>query len=591
MAALTPADVKRWDADAIHGVFQTATNRAATLQRLGDSLQQVHNNLSDWQGEAGDAFRADLGKTRRDIEADGQESKQVAAAVSRAEADVRSVKSELDGIERAAEGYGWTITSDWRIDPGNSMIGLERLTLAAEQQLLQGQLDTCKLHAHNADQELATAVRGSVGDIPLDAIGHQPGAAPPAPGAPKPPAAGQPKSWQDMLLPAGPASAEPGGGPPNGPPVPAGAVGGKPSSLEDMMLGRGQPADSGGKPPPGSLPDLLSRLGQPGAPGAPAPRLKPADVESFKAMARQTMIKDGVPPDQIEAKLNAVVANTQQWIDHGMPHYVAPEGPRPPPPGFGEGFGDRWFATEQGIKNLIGQGGPGAPGVLQSWEQMLKGSLETAQNPMGAAMGEVQNAIDSPSAAYYLGGKASDGAFALPGLLFGGEGAAVEAGLPAETVTPGGAPLAVMHGWDPLGGMPWDDFSSHFGTPETRVWPGNDGFPPGYDPQPAHLPAGTLIDRFGSEYGRYLAPDGTPFADRALPPESMGGDYNRYMVTGKALPPGWQIVEGPVEPWYGQTPSPGSLQYMIVGPDGVKVNVKELVDRGILDEYGPPLGR
>ena len=193
MAALTPADVKRWDADAIHGVFQTATNRAATLQRLGDSLQQVHNTLSDWQGEAGDAFRADLGKTRRDIDADGQESKQVAAAVSRAEADVRSVKSELDGIEQAAEGYGWTITSDWRIDPGNTMIGLDRLTLAAEQQLLQGQLDACKLHAHNADQELATAVRGSVGDIPLDATGHQPGAAPPAPGAPKPAGRGSAK--------------------------------------------------------------------------------------------------------------------------------------------------------------------------------------------------------------------------------------------------------------------------------------------------------------------------------------------------------------------------------------------------------------
>ena len=274
MAALTPADVKRWDADAIHGVFQTATNRAATLQRLGDTLQQVHNNLSDWQGQAGDAFRADLGKTRRDIDADGQESRQVAAAVSRAEADVRSVKSELDGIEQAAEGYGWTITPDWRIDPGNTMIGLDRLTLAAEQQLLQGQLDTCKLHAHNADQELATAVRGSVGDIPLNATGYQPGAAPPAPGAPKPPSPGQPKSWQDMLLPAGPASAEPGGGPPKGPPVPAGAGGGKPPSLEDMMLGRGQPSTPDGqKPPPGSLPDLLSRLGQPACswrPGASA---------------------------------------------------------------------------------------------------------------------------------------------------------------------------------------------------------------------------------------------------------------------------------------------------------------------------------
>jgi hypothetical protein len=192
-----------------------------------------------------------------------------------------------------------------------------------------------------------------------------------------------------------------------------------------MMLGRGQPADSGGKPPPGSLPDLLSRLGQPGAPGAPAPRLKPADVESFKALARQSMISDGVPPDQIDGRLNDVVARTQQWMDNGMPKYVPPEGPRPPPPGFGEGFGDRWFTTEQGIKNLIGQGGPGAPGVFQSWEQMLKGTLETAQNPMGAAMGEVQNALESPSAAYYFGEKGADAAFAAPTLMFGGEGAGI----------------------------------------------------------------------------------------------------------------------------------------------------------------------
>jgi len=427
VAALTPADVKRWHADAIHGVFQTATNRAATLQRLGDSLQQVHNTLSDWQGDAGDAFRADLGKTRRDIDADGQESKQVAVAVSRAEADVRSVKSELDGIERAAEGYGWTITSDWRIDPGNTMIGLDRLTLAAEQQLLQGQLDTCKLHAHNADQELATAVRGSVGDIPLDASGHQPGAAPPAPGAPKPPSPGQPKSLQDMLLPAGPASAEPGGSPPKGPPVPAGAGGGKPPSLEDMMLGRGQPVDSGGKPPPGSLPDLLSRLGQPCAPGAPAPRLKPADVESFKAMARQTMISDGVPPDQIEAKLNAVVANTQQWIDHGMPHYVPPAPPRPPPPNFGEGFADHWFGFEQGIHDLTGQNGLSALG--DSWGGMAKGLAGRAEDyllqgpvaPINDLTHEFKSFIDNP--AYYAGGRTADAALTLPGMMFGPEGA------------------------------------------------------------------------------------------------------------------------------------------------------------------------
>lgn len=41
MEPLTPADVKRWDLDAIRGVFQTASQRADTLQRLGDSLQTL----------------------------------------------------------------------------------------------------------------------------------------------------------------------------------------------------------------------------------------------------------------------------------------------------------------------------------------------------------------------------------------------------------------------------------------------------------------------------------------------------------------------------------------------------------------------
>jgi uncharacterized protein YukE len=59
---LTPSDVKHWDIGAIHSVFQTASGRAATLQRLGDNLQQVHSVLADWQGEAGEAFRGDLGR-------------------------------------------------------------------------------------------------------------------------------------------------------------------------------------------------------------------------------------------------------------------------------------------------------------------------------------------------------------------------------------------------------------------------------------------------------------------------------------------------------------------------------------------------
>lgn len=582
MAPLTPSDVKRWDPDAIHQVFQTASNRAQTLQRLGDSLQQVHNGLSDWQGEAGEAFRADLGQTRRDIEADGQESRQVAAAVSAAEADVRACRSELDNIQHAVDANHWAITPDWRIDVGNTLKGPNSGLLVIEQQTLQSALDALKIKAHSTDHELATAIRSAVGQASA-------GARPPAPGSgPQPqqpkPQAEQPKSWKDMLTPPGSGNGDGAGGP-----VPAGAGSGKPRSLEDMLLGRGEPA--GQKPPPGSVPDLLSRMPKPG--GMPKPQ--PTAADELNAI-RQEMLRNHVPPDQVEAQLNAMWATSQEWLQNGVPHFPAPPPSAPPPrPGFGDGFADRWFGFEQSVHDLTGQEGLGKMG--DAWGGMAKGLAGKAEEyllqgpvaPVNDLTHEFKSFLDNP--AYYAGGKTADGAIALPGMMFGGEGAAVEAGLPAETVTPGGAPLAVMHGWDPLGGMSSDDFASHFGMPETRVWPGNDGFPQGYVPQPANLPEGTIIDRFGSEFGRYLAPDGTPFSDRALPPESVGGDYNRYMVTGESLPPGWRIVEGPVEPFYGQVPSPDALQYMIEGPDGVKPTVQELVRLGILDEYGPRLGR
>jgi uncharacterized protein YukE len=392
VGVLTPSDVKRWDVNAIHAVFQTASGRVATLQRLGESLDQVHNGLAEWQGEAGEAFRADLGKARRDIEADGAESRQVATAVSRAEADVRACKAELDDIQHAADGYGWTITPDWRINVGDTGIGRDPISSAAEQQALQSELNACKVHAHSADHELAAAIRGAVGEVQLDSAGSPPGGAPPNPADPW----YKPRSLQDMLLPTGEGDKDPAR---------------MPQSLDDLFSG-GEPGDE----------QPLS-VGLPVAPSAPRPRLNSEDVERAKALLRPILAGDGVPPDQIEAQLDQYVADTQKWLDAGMPNYVAPDPPRQPPPGFGEGFGDRWFATEQGIKDLIGQGGTGAPGVLESWGQMLKGTTEIAVNPGGALAGEVKNAIDSPSLAYYLGGKASDGAFALPTVLFGGEGA------------------------------------------------------------------------------------------------------------------------------------------------------------------------
>ncbi|WP_346728180.1 TNT domain-containing protein [Marinifilum caeruleilacunae] len=47
--------------------------------------------------------------------------------------------------------------------------------------------------------------------------------------------------------------------------------------------------------------------------------------------------------------------------------------------------------------------------------------------------------------------------------------------------------------------------------------------------QSDYLMPGTKIDRFGSDFGKYFSPKGTPMSMRALPPGN-NGNYNSYMV-------------------------------------------------------------
>ncbi|WP_409428227.1 hypothetical protein [Mycobacterium sp. SMC-11] len=174
----------------------------------------------------------------------------------------------------------------------------------------------------------------------------------------------------------------------------------------------------------GSLSWLLNQTRQGGGSVPPVPS-NPTDVESFKVLARQVLTNDGVPPDQIEARINAAVVAAQQ----PLPRYIPPETQRAAAPGYGDGLGDRWRATEQAVKNLLGQGGPGAPGVLESWGGMAKGVGSAMINPVGVGVAEIKEALEAPSLAYYLGEKTFDAGSAAVTLPFAGEGALVRAGL------------------------------------------------------------------------------------------------------------------------------------------------------------------
>ncbi|OBB68465.1 TNT domain-containing protein [Mycobacterium sp. 852014-50255_SCH5639931] len=97
----------------------------------------------------------------------------------------------------------------------------------------------------------------------------------------------------------------------------------------------------------------------------------------------------------------------------------------------------------------------------------------------------------------------------------------------------------------------------------------------------AALKPGTILGRFGSPFGAYLAPEGTPFAELSLPPESAVKPYFEYAVGDPSrLPPGWHIEQSEVAPWFHQPG--GGQQFRIIKPDGTNGTVLELQRYGVL---------
>lgn len=121
------------------------------------------------------------------------------------------------------------------------------------------------------------------------------------------------------------------------------------------------------------------------------------------------------------------------------------------------------------------------------------------------------------------------------------------------------------------------------------IYPPDNGYVIDRDGNPvewtATLSAGADIDRYGSEYGSFLAPAGTPYGARSIPPSSLDGNpagtcnYHDYTV----LKP-FQVDAGPIAPWFAQLG--GGLQYQLDGslvPGApAQLNVMWLVDNGYL---------
>ena len=153
-----------------------------------------------------------------------------------------------------------------------------------------------------------------------------------------------------------------------------------------------------------------------------------------------------------------------------------------------------------------------------------------------------------------------------------------------------------LTGYNRLAGLTPDQFIATYWDPTAFGgqggwrYPPSNGFLIGPGGQPIEVPiplhAGQQVDRYGSEFGQFLAPTGIPYAQRAIPPQSLDNtstpatcNYRAYKVLKD-----FRVEGGPIAPAFGQ-PGKG-VQYLLLGslvPGApAQLNILWLVDNGYL---------
>ena len=102
-------------------------------------------------------------------------------------------------------------------------------------------------------------------------------------------------------------------------------------------------------------------------------------------------------------------------------------------------------------------------------------------------------------------------------------------------------------------------------------YPPNDGFYGAV--QKITLEAGTLVQRTGSLFGRYVAPAGTPTQMLALPYDKIG-----QPTTILQLQQSVEALAGQVAPWFGQIGC--GIQYQL------EVPINQLINEGVIKIFG-----
>ena len=172
---LTVADIERWDAGSVREVFHAATSQAQAAKDAANGLATLPA-FETWGGVAAEAAKDAIGKTRKDLDAHGQEAQTVANAARNAADEIEHIKSELATLKADAEHLGMEIDSvTGQVLPGRSI--RDPMEALLKQAQLQPRLDKIVAEANMVDIALANAIHMADGttSIPGSEAGYDTG--------------------------------------------------------------------------------------------------------------------------------------------------------------------------------------------------------------------------------------------------------------------------------------------------------------------------------------------------------------------------------------------------------------------------------
>lgn len=178
---ITIADIDRWNPADIERVFNVCEVTASHCGDTSDGLANL-GVFGSWAGDTAEAAARSIGKTKVDLDLHATEVMAIAYAAKTAVGEVEEVKATLRAVRADSDRLGFEIDSATGkvFDPDPpTMQGWPQEDKAAyydAQRALQARVNNLLHAADRADDDLAVAIQGALGELPVTDVRDTPNA-------------------------------------------------------------------------------------------------------------------------------------------------------------------------------------------------------------------------------------------------------------------------------------------------------------------------------------------------------------------------------------------------------------------------------